>query len=197
MTGDDVARLMATGLLLVLVGSSLIARRLDAGQTIKMALAWSAIFAAMFVLFLFRDEGRAVWDRVRTEVAGTRGTVNGATLRLPIRDDGHFWVAGTVNGRAVEFLIDSGATTTAIGEAFAVEAGVEIDRNFAIPINTANGSVTAWRARARELTVGSIRQADARVIVSKAFGDTNVLGMNFLSKLKSWRVEGRTLILEP
>lgn len=197
MTGDDVAGLMATGLLLVLVGSSLIARRLDAGQTIKMALAWSAIFAAMFVLFLFRDEGRAVWDRVRTEVAGTRGTVNGATLRLPIRDDGHFWVAGTVNGRAVEFLIDSGATTTAIGEAFAVEAGVEIDRNFAIPINTANGSVTAWRARARELTVGSIRQADARVIVSKAFGDTNVLGMNFLSKLKSWRVEGRTLILEP
>ena len=197
MNGDDVVRLISTGLLLVLVGSSLVARRLDAGQTIKMALAWSAIFAAAFVLFLFRDEGRAVLDRARADVAGARGTVSGATLRLPMRDDGHFWVAGTVNGRAVEFLIDSGATTTAIGEDFAIDAGVEIDRNFPISINTANGMVTASRARIRILTIGSIEQADASAVISRAFGSSNVLGMNFLSKLKSWRVEGRTLILEP
>ena len=197
MNGDDIARLVATGLLLALVGSSLIARRLDVGQTIRMTLAWSAIFAAAFVLFLFRDEGRAVWERARADIVGSRGTVSGATLRLPMRDDGHFWAAGTVNGRAVEFLIDSGATTTALSEVFAIEAGVEIDRNFAIPINTSNGPVTASRARIRDLTVGTIRQVDAGIVVSKAFGDTNVLGMNFLSKLKSWRVEGRILILEP
>ena len=197
MTGDDVARLVATGLLLVLVGSSLIARRLDAGQTIKMALAWSAIFAAAFVLFLFRDEGRAIWDRARADIAGSRGTVNGETLRLPMRDDSHFWVTGTVNGRTFEFLIDSGATMTALGRDLAVAADVEIDDNFPISIDTANGAVTASRARVRDLTIGSIRQENAAVVVSKAFGEPNVLGMNFLSKLKSWRVEGRTLILEP
>ena len=197
MSGDDVVRLVSTGLLLVLVGSSLVARRLDAGQTIKMMLAWSAIFAAAFVLFLFRDEGRAIWDRARADIAGSRGTVSGATLRLPMRDDGHFWVAGTVNGRTVEFLIDSGATTTALGRDLAVAADVEINENFPISIDTANGAVTASRARVRDLTIGSIRQENAAVVVSKAFGDTNVLGMNFLSRLKSWRVEGRTLILEP
>jgi aspartyl protease family protein len=49
----------------------------------------------------------------------------------------------------------------------------------------------------RELRLGDIAARDLGVVVSPAFGDTDVLGMNFLSKLKSWRVEGQTLILEP
>jgi aspartyl protease family protein len=48
-----------------------------------------------------------------------------------------------------------------------------------------------------ELRFGTIVARDLPVVVSPAFGTTDVLGMNFLSKLKSWRVEGRTLILEP
>jgi aspartyl protease family protein len=47
------------------------------------------------------------------------------------------------------------------------------------------------------LRLGDIAARGLGVVVSPAFGDTDVLGMNFLSKLKSWRVEGQTLILEP
>jgi aspartyl protease family protein len=49
----------------------------------------------------------------------------------------------------------------------------------------------------RDLKLGDIVARDLPVVVSPAFGDTDVLGMNFLSQLKSWRVEGRTLILTP
>ncbi|MGK3765467.1 retroviral-like aspartic protease family protein, partial [Enterococcus faecium] len=60
-----------------------------------------------------------------------------------------------------------------------------------------NGQVEAQTATVRDVRLGDIAARDLGVVVSPAFGDTDVLGMNFLSKLKSWRVEGRTLILVP
>lgn len=197
MSGDDITRMIAGGLMLMLVGSSLAARRLNFGQTLRMGLAWAAIFAVVFVLFLFREEGKAVWNRATADIAGTRGTVSGSTLRVPMRDDGHFWVRGAINGREIDFLVDSGATTTALSLEVAQGAGVEIDTMFPVTINTANGSVSAQVARIEHLKVGPITQNNARAVVSAAFGDTNVLGMSFLSSLKSWKVEGRTLLLEP
>lgn len=197
MSGDDITRLIMGAMMLMLVGSSLAARRTNAGQGLRMALAWLAIFAIVFVLFLFREEGQAVWNRATADIAGSRGTISGSALRVPMRDDGHFWVRGTVNGQEVEFLIDSGATTTALSVDVAKSAGVEIDTAFPVNINTANGSVQAQTARISALNVGPIRQNNARAVVSAAFGDTNVLGMSFLSSLKSWRVEGRTLLLQP
>lgn len=197
MNGDTVTGVVASVMMLMLVGSSLAARRLNFGQTLRMALAWLAIFSVVFVLFLFRDEGKAIWNRATADIAGSRGTVSGTTLRVPMREDGHFWVRGKVNGRETDFLVDSGATTTALSLEFAHAAGVEIDTMFPVTINTANGQVQAQTARIASLNVGPITQSDARAVVSASFGDTNVLGMSFLSSLKSWKVEGRTLLLEP
>lgn len=197
MSGDDVTRVIMGGMMLMLVGSSLAARRLNVGQTLRMVLAWVAIFSVVFVLFLFREEGKAIWNRATADIAGSRGIVTGSALRIPMRDDGHFWVRGTVNGREVDFLVDSGATTTALSLDVTRSADVEIDTSFPVTLNTANGQVQAQTARIASLGVGPIRQENARAVVSAAFGDTNVLGMSFLSSLKSWRVEGRTLLLEP
>uniref|UniRef100_UPI0035CB861A retropepsin-like aspartic protease family protein n=1 Tax=uncultured Sphingomonas sp. TaxID=158754 RepID=UPI0035CB861A len=95
-------------------------------------------------------------------------------------------------------LVDSGATTTALSEATAKAAGITLDeRPFPVVLATANDPITARAATARVVTVGSIRVADLPVVVSPAFGDTDAIGMNFLSRLASWRVDGRTLILEP
>ncbi len=182
--------------MLVLVGSSLVARKLDWGQTLRMALAWVSIFAVVFVLFLFRDEAGQVWQRAKADVAGSRGTVKGSTLRLPMRDDGHFWARGRINGREVDFMVDSGATTTALPLEVATAAGVEVG-GLPVLLNTANGTVSAQRGVVARLDIGPIALKDAPVVVSPAFGDMAVLGMSFLSRLQAWRVEGRTLILEP
>ena len=198
MSGDDTARLVAAGLMLVLVASSLFGRQLKFGETLRMALAWCAIFALAFVAFLFRDEARAVWSRVTAEVGGG-GTaqVSGSVTRIQMSEDGHFNVRAKVNGQTVDFLIDSGATTTGLSESAARLANVQPDSSIDIPVDTANGTVMVSTARIGLLEVGSIRQTDARAVIGKSFGDTNVLGMSFLSELKSWKVEGRTLTLEP
>jgi aspartyl protease family protein len=95
-------------------------------------------------------------------------------------------------------LIDSGATVTALSEATAAAAGIE--RGSApvpVVLRTANGMAPARTGSVEELRLGNILARDLKVVVSPAFGDLEVIGMNFLSKLASWRVEGRTLILVP
>ena len=64
-------------------------------------------------------------------------------------------------------------------------------------IDTANGRISVQTAAVPELRLGDVVSRDLPVVVSPAFGETDVLGMNFLSRLKSWRVEGRELVLTP
>ncbi len=195
---DDVAQWIWGVGALVLVGSSLVARRMPIGQSIKMALAWIAIFGGAFVLFLFRDEGRAVWTRATAELSGNSGQTVGNTLRIKKSEDGHFWVSATVNGTSTKFLVDSGATVTTLTPQSATDAGVEPQGAFPVMVETANGTVEARRARIETLAVGPITQNDAAAqIGGPGMGDTNLLGMSFLSSLKSWRVEGDSLILQP
>ena len=179
---------------LVLVLSGLIARRVPLGQTLKMALAWVTIFLVAALIVGQRDQFARLWN----DAFGGAQQVQGTAMRIQMAEDGHFWANAHVNGRAMRFMIDSGATTTAMSRDAATAAGITIDESgFPVSIETANGTVEARRARIERMTLGSIRAEDLAVVVAGEFGDTSVLGMNFLSKLESWRVEGRFLILQP
>jgi aspartyl protease family protein len=184
--------------LLVLVGSALAARRLPWGQTAKMAAAWALIFAAAFVGFSLKDEflalGRHVAAKSRGEGIAVAG---GKALRIGRREDGHFWVAARVNGEAIDFLIDSGAAVTSLTAADAQRARVALGGGPPVPVETANGTVMADTATLDALEVGPIRRTQWPVHVAAAFGRTNVLGMDFLSSLAGWGVEGGTLVLRP
>ena len=197
MSGDELARLAWGFGAILLVGSGLIARRLPIGTTLRYAVGWLAIFGAVFVLLLFRKEGHEVWNRAKLELGGGRATVSGSTLTVPMSGDGHFWVDVSVDGAQARFLIDSGATTTMISGELAAAAKLDIDRNFPVPVETANGTISAQVTRVGELRVGPILQREAHALVAPAATDLNVLGMSFLSSLRSWRVEAGRLILTP
>lgn len=183
----------------ILLIASLAARRMPFGEMAKMGLAWIAIFAALFAVFSFRFEFLAIWDRVKSDFAGTSSqSVSGEAIEIKRRDDGHYWLRLEVNGTPVQFLIDSGATTTAINESTAVEASIDVDRSgYPVIISTANGRVTAKRGSIQTLVIGPHRIQKHPVVVSESFGDTNVLGMNFLDTMKSWKVEGNVMTLQP
>jgi aspartyl protease family protein len=198
VTGDEIARLAVALLVLALLIGLVAGRRSRLGQSLRMALSWVGIFLGVYLLFLFRDDLSFVWERVAGDVGVTQApTVVGNTTRIPMARDGHFWVEGRVDGVAVRFLVDSGATVSAISTETATRAGLDVRRTMPVVVNTANGAVPAYPARVGMLQVGSIRQPNARVLVGDSFGRVNVLGMNFLTDLKSWRVERRVLILEP
>lgn len=183
---------------LILVGSALAARRVPFARAWRMALAWIAIFGLMFLLFAFRHDFALVGQRLRAAIDPEAGVVSGGTLRIPMSDDGHFWVRGLVNGVEQRFLIDSGATTVVLSSAAVREAGIVPDENgFASLVRTANGTVAATRIDIGRLVVGPIARDDIAAVTAPEFGDVNVLGMNFLSTLSGWGVEGRTLLLKP
>jgi aspartyl protease family protein len=159
-----------------------------------MALAWVAIFLVAALIVGQRDQFARLWN----DAFGGAQQVQGSAMRIQMAEDGHFWADTQVNGRTVRFMIDSGATTTAMSRDAATAAGITIDESgFPVSIETANGTVEARRARIDRMTLGSINAEDLAVVVAGEFGDTSVLGMNFLSQLESWRVEGRFLILQP
>lgn len=124
--------------------------------------------------------------------------VSGLETRVPIARDGHFWVEATVNGSPQRFLIDTGATVTAIAPELAEAAQVEPQpMRQPILLRTANGTVSAQLATIGELRIGNVVARDLDAVITPGLQGTSVLGMNFLSRLAAWRVEGRTLILVP
>ena len=191
---DRAPQLVFYGLALLLVLSGLVARRLPIGQMVKMALGWVAIFAIVVVVFAFRDNFGALWRQLKSEITGS-AVAEGGEVRVPIAEDGHYWIDAKVNGREARFLVDSGASVTTISRELARAASVPADGN-RVSINTANGLSSAVQASADNLQVGPIERKDFPVDINDN-DQTNVLGMNFLSSLSGWRVEGHSLILRP
>ena len=194
--GDQAVHFIYLLGVLVLVVSALMVRRIPIAQGLKMFVGWVLIFGAAFIVFTLKDEFLALGNRVILE---TRGGVEQletpGEVRVRQAPDGHFWVTAEVNGEPTRFLIDSGATTTSISTGTAQRAGIEPNRGVGAMVQTANGMVVVQRGRAESIEVGPIERRDVAVHISDAFGDMNVIGMNFLSTLASWSVEGRTLVL--
>lgn len=195
---DQSGQALIYALMLILPLSALLARRVPIGSTGRMALAWVAIFVVGLLLVAQRDRILPYWQHASAALLDSDQLVSGNTVRIAMSSDGHFWALVDINGVRRRLLVDSGATTTALSVDTAKAAGIDVDQSpLPVMIETANGTITARTATAKRLQIGGIVARDLPVVVSDAFDETDVIGMNFLSRLASWRVEGTTLILSP
>ncbi|MDB5677176.1 TIGR02281 family clan AA aspartic protease [Sphingomonas bacterium] len=195
---DQTGNAIFYALLLILPLSALFARRLPLGRVALMSLAWIGIFATGLMIVALVNRNEWLVSGAREMFYGRDQSVIGNEVRIAMADDGHFYARATINGVERTLLVDSGASYTSLSTASAADAKVAIDSmSPQIPLDTANGQVLAQPATIAELKVGGIIATDAPAVVSESFGDEDVLGMSFLSRLKSWRVEGKTLILIP
>lgn len=137
-------------------------------------------------------------SRITASLGLDQQEVVGDEVRIPMGRDGHFWAKVSLNGTEKRMLVDSGATVTALSEATAAAAGVAADATLVpLLIKTANGTIRANAGTVDRFEIGGIKARKLKVVISPGLGDTDVLGMNFLAELESWRVEGRTMILTP
>ena len=167
------------------------------GRFIRFAFS-ASLLAFMIFLVLQMAPYQPELSRITGRLGLDDQSVAGGELRVPMAADGHFWVRASVDGIDRRMLIDSGATITALSASTARAANIDTSARIApIVLQTANGAAPARAGRIDELRVGNIVARNLRIVTSPGLGNMDVLGMNFLSRLQSWRVEGRTLILVP
>lgn len=179
------------------LGAALVRRRIAFGRALNLlsSLALGAILVTV-VLQLSRFDPRL--DVAVPQLGLPAQVVAGGETRVPLAPDGHYWVRATINGHKANFLIDTGATLSAVSPAVAQAAGLS-PRIGGIPvqIRTANGTVTAKLASADAIRFGNIAAEGIDVVIAPGLGDTSIIGMNLLSRLDGWRVEKGTLVLTP
>lgn len=194
--------MLAAGLA-ALFAALAVARRVPVLGRIVSVATWVAAIGLIVVLVGERERFDPYVTRIAALLHLDDGQqVAGGVTRLKLAPDGHFWVRARIGegigGVERRMLVDSGATVTALSTQTAAAAGVETAPSaFPMLIRTANGTINAETGTVRELRMGNIVARDLAVVVSPAFGDADVLGMNFLSRLKGWRVEDGTMILVP
>jgi aspartyl protease family protein len=188
-------------LALYAIGAALIIMLLQkipfVGRIIRFAISL-ALFAFLIFILLQQAPYQPELSRITSSLGLDDQKVEGKELRVRMASDGHFWVRASVNGVERRMLIDSGATITALSQSTAQAAGVDAHSTLApVVLRTANGATPARTGSVDELRVGNIVARNLKIVTAPGLGSLDVLGMNFLSKLDSWRVEGRTLILVP
>ncbi|MEH3039246.1 MAG: TIGR02281 family clan AA aspartic protease [Sphingomonas paucimobilis] len=196
MTDDRAIYVLFGIMMLILPLSSLLARRPSAGIVVRSLLGWAVIVAILYVAFSNRDRLGEIAGTIGERLGVAEQTVDGDTVRIRQSVDGHFWAMAQLNGVERRMLIDSGATSTAISETTARAIGVTPRRVPPVMLSTANGTIQAARGRIETVRIGSLETRDLPVVISPTFGELDVVGMNFLSRLGSWRVERGTLVLE-
>ena len=106
----------------------------------------------------------------------------GGELVIPRERDGHFYVTGRVNGQPVSFLVDTGATSVTVSEAFAQRAGLQGGEP--VTFQTANGALPGRLLRQVPVQAGHLALPGVTVAVGMVGKPPEValLGQNFLSR---------------
>lgn len=115
---------------------------------------------------------------------GSAGTAAGRGTRivLPVNSGGHFITAGAINGKPVNFIVDTGATAVSMGAAEATRLGIDYRRGQQGQSNTANGTVSSWRLRLASVRVGDVELFDVDASVLPGTLPYVLLGNSFLSR---------------
>ncbi|QEA11777.1 retropepsin-like aspartic protease family protein [Comamonas flocculans] len=176
---------------------------LVAGSGAPRAVAAGESFAGARVLSVGRDE-------VLIEAGGQRrqlrlgqapvsiGERSAPGRRLVLQADagGHFTDEGSINGRPVRFMVDTGATTVALGRAEAERLGIRVQAGEPVRMHTANGTATGWRVRLDSVRIGPLQQSGVVAIVVQQPMPYVLLGNSFLKPYEMARKGSELTLLQ-
>ncbi len=118
---------------------------------------------------------------------GGSGAGSGARITLSASSGGHFLSQGMINGRSVQFMVDTGASLVTLSVAEAERVGLNYRAGQAARMNTANGVAQGWRMKLNTLRLGEVELFDVEAIVSPLAMPYVLLGNSFLSRFQMQR----------
>lgn len=202
LNSDETLRLVYLMALLAFVAGGLSFRRGGFAGAWRNLAIWGAILLSLVTLYAWREPVLRFAAPVIDELSPSRrvtivGGENARELVIRRGSAGHFWLDAEVNGASVRFLVDTGATSTALTAGDAERAGIDVGAlRFDRLVETANGQALFARAVAQSLAIGPYRLTEMPVaVMPPAAGGTSLLGMNVINRFAGWRIEGDRLVL--
>jgi aspartyl protease family protein len=123
--------------------------------------------------------------------AGPRGN----KIVLSAGSGGHFVTPGAINGRAVQFMVDTGATGVGLSVGDAERIGLNYKAGQMVRIGTANGQAVGWLVRLGSVRIGDVEVYDVEASVSPGSMPYILLGNSFLNRFQMRR-DNDQLVLE-
>lgn len=200
----DFANIMTGVALLIFIGGgTLMSYRGQGAKALKDITIWLALMLALITVYSFRFEFEAVARRVAGELmpgiafTGYRNGNGETVVEIPQRSSGHFVTRVRINGAPIEMMVDTGASSVVLTQRDAKRAGIDTSRlHYSIPVSTANGRAMVALVQLRAISIGDISARNIRAHISGPGAlSQSLLGMSFLSRLRSYEVKNGLLIL--
>lgn len=191
MNSDNTAQLIYLGLLgLVLGGAFLLSSKLKLGQTLQMASIWALIFVGAIAVV-------GLWGDIRDDVFAAQTRVGDeGTITIPRSRDGHYYLTLDVNGAAIDFIVDTGATDIVLNKADAGKVGLAPDDLvFLGRASTANGEVRTARVRLDSVGIGPHVDTNVPAVVNDGALWQSLLGMGYLQNWGRIEISNGTMTL--
>ena len=175
MDGDILARVTYLGIILVaMLGWALVEYRGRLGFAARSAMAWGMIFVGVAA-------GYGLWGDIRGSILPVQSVTAAGKIEIPRAGDGHYYLTMTIDGVAVDFLADTGASTVVLSDADARRVGIDPDTlAYLGEANTANGTVQTADVSLKNVSLGPFEDATIRASVTKGAMAGSLLGMNYL-----------------
>ena len=152
-------------------------------------------------------------DTAMVEVAGRRQTLRvgdapvsvggnggaamgGDKIVLTAGSGGHFFKQGQINGKSVELMVDTGATSVGIGIEDAKRLGLNYQAGQPVRMSTANGMTMGWRIKLASVRVGDVEIFDVDGVVSSGSMPYVLLGNSFLTRFQMTRTNDQMVLLK-
>jgi aspartyl protease family protein len=161
-------------------------RTLEVGATVKGVRLVSVAGDAAVI----EVEGRRIalaLGGAQVDLGGKPSAGSGAQIVLSADHAGHFFTGGTINGKSVRFLVDTGATTIALSQAEADRLGLDYRKGMRGTSSTANGNVAVWRVSLASVRIGDVQVYDVDATVLPAPLPHVLLGNSFLTRFQMRR----------
>jgi aspartyl protease family protein len=174
-----------------------------ASVMLRDAVTWLALGLGLVTLYAYKDDlmpiaARVVGELLPGSAMSVEESSNGVTeVRLRRRLDGHFTANVEVNGKTMSMIVDTGASTIVLRPEDAAKAGIDVSRlTYTVPVLTANGRTVAARVYVDKVAIGPLDRQRVEALVAQPGAMTqSLLGMSFLSRLRSYEFSGDFLTL--
>ena len=189
MDGETLARMGYLVIILVALGGwALVEFRQRMGQALRMAMAWGLIFLGMAA-------GYGLWSDIRHDVLPRQMVTEAGSVEVPQAADGHYYLTLAINGTAVPFMVDTGASGMVLSLQDAERLGLDPESlAFTGQAQTANGIVRTASVTLPVVELGPFRTEGFRAFVNAGEMDGSLLGMDYLRQFRMEFADG-TLIL--